>query len=426
LRSDDAGATWTTLVSAADLPGEGPLRDLRVSPADDRRLAFWREGKDYAWPRFVSHDGGRTVVTARVDGSTGFLPCNTRQHAPTWSPVDPAVCWSSGGDFPTISRDGGATFLPSSTGFNCLLVGGMLSFNVHDPDLLMIGSQDYNGGVTRDGGRTWTYTPVSGKEWGGFTYGGYAIDPQVMFVGDQASWTAPPVLCVSRDGGATWTNTGLSYEGAKVGTGDPRDPRTAFAGSLRTSDRAATWQRMDRCTGVFAHDANGRLYGRGPGGVVASDDHGVTWPLVAPVDGTIDDLAVSADGRQVWAVVNQREVRRWASGSWTVISTLLPDQDAATPRASSIAVDPADPQVIYVGRCRNRFTSSVSVQRSTDGGATWTSLSLRSPLAEGQRDGGREAFCLRVHPRTRDLWVAGGCFGLWIHPAPSATPGNTP
>ena len=429
LRSDDAGMTWATLVTADTLPGNGSLRDLRVSPVDDQRLAFWREGEGMSWPRFVSHDGGRTVTLARVDGSLGFLPCNTRQHAPTWSPTDPAVCWSSGGDFPTISRDGGATFLPSSAGFNCLLVGGMLSFNVQNPDLLMIGSQDYNGGITRDGGRTWTYTPVSGKGWGGFTYGGYALDDQVMVVGDQVSWTAAPVLTVSRDGGFSWTTTGLSYDGAKVATGDPRDPQVAFAGSLRTADRAMTWQRMADCTGVFAHDAQGRLYGRGPAGVVTSDDHGATWTTLAAATGTIDDLAVSADGRAVWTVVDRRDLRRWQNGTWTTITTLVPDQEPDRPCASSVAVDPVDARIVYVGRSRNRFTSSVSVQRSTDGGATWTSLTLSTPLQDGQRDGAREAFCVRVHPRTRDLWVAGGCFGLWIHPAPSATtvtPGTAP
>lgn len=426
LRSDDAGSTWTTLFTAADVPGKGPLRQVRVSPVDERRLAFWREQADYDWPRFVSHDGGRTILPSKVDGSSCFLPTSDRQHAATWSPNDAAVCWSSGGDYPTLSRDGGRTFLPSSAGFNCLLVGGMMTFNVRNPDLLMIGSQDYNGGVTRDGGATWQYTPVSGQVWGGFTYGGYAVDDQVLLAGDQQSWSAPPILSVSKDGGRTWRTTGLAYDGAKVAMGDPRDPRVAFAGSLRTADRADTWQRMTDCQGVFAHDGQGRLYGTGPAGVVVSDDHGATWTTLAPMTGTIDDLGVSADGQQVWVVADRAQVRCWRGGAWTTITTLVPDQEPARPLVSSVAVDPVDGRVIYVGRSRNRFTSSVSVQRSTDGGATWTSLTQSKPLAAGQRDGGREARCVRVHPRTRDLWVAGSCFGLWIHPAPTTPPGTTP
>lgn len=130
LRSDDAGQTWTTLFSAASVPGTGALQQIRVSPQDDRRLAFWRDQAEYDWPRFVSHDGGRTIHSTQVDGRTSFLPTGNRQHAATWSPVEADVCWSSGGDFPTISHDGAKTFRPSSAGFNCILVGGRFTFNV--------------------------------------------------------------------------------------------------------------------------------------------------------------------------------------------------------------------------------------------------------------------------------------------------------
>ena len=425
LRSDDAGTTWSTLFTADALPGKGPLRQVRVSPVDESRLAFWREEAEYNWPRFVSHDGGRTILPAVVDGKTSFLPTGNRQHAATWSPVEANVCWSSGGDYPTLSRDGGKTFVPNSRGFNCILVGGMFTFNVRNPDLLMFGSQDYNGAVTRDGGATWMYTPVSGKSWGGFTYGGYALDDQVMVAGDQDSWTASPILCVSRDGGSTWKNTGLAYDGAKVAMGDPRDAAIAFAGSLRTADHGRTWQRMTACSGVFAHDAAGRLYGRNRSGVVVSADQGASWTLLAATSGTIEDLAVAPDGGQVWVIVDNRELRRWDTQTWTVVGNLVPDQEPANPRVSTVAVDPVDPRVVYVGRSRGRFTSSVSVQRTTNGGATWTSLTLSRPLTEGQRDGGREARCLRVHPRTRELWVAGSCFGLWVHPAPTTSSGVT-
>lgn len=183
---------------------------------------------------------------------------------------------------------------------------------------------------------------------------------------------------------------------------------------------------MDSCLGVFTHDAQGRLFGCSPAGVVVSEDHGITWTLLATTPGPIGDLAVSSDGRQVWVVVDRKQLLRWEAGSWTEIDHLLPDQEPAIPRVSSVAVDPQDARGIYVGRSRGRFSSSVSVQRSTDGGHTWTSLTLAEPLALGRLDGGREAGCIRVHPRTRDLWVAGSCFGLWTHPAPTHPLGIAP
>lgn len=417
LRSDDRGANWTVLAEAERIEGNGPLRNLRVSPADPARLAFWREGKDWNWRRFASHDGGRSFRSARVDGSTAFMPTNARQHFATWHPRDPRVCWSTGGDYPTISSDGGVTFTPASEGFNCVLVGGRFAFNLRDPDLLVIGSQDYNGAITRDGGHTWTYLPISGLDWGGFTYGGYALDQEVIFAGNAQSWGKPRVLRVSRDGGRTWIDTGLPYEGVDCGFGDPHEPEVGFAGSLRTADRGVTWQRMTGCQGVLACGPDGRLYGKAMAAVVRSNDHGVTWQIEATVKGGINDLAVGRDGL-VWAVVGEKELCRWDGRTWTPIANLLPDQDPASQRITSVAVDPVDPKVVYVGRNRNVFMSSVAVQRSTDGGATWTNLTLDRPLDGRLRDGGREAETLRVHPRTRALWVAGGCYGLWTYPGP--------
>ena len=33
-------------------------------------------------------------------------------------------------------------------------------------------------------------------------------------------------------------------------------------------------------------------------------------------------------------------------------------------------------------------------------------------------DGGREALAMRVHPKTRELWVGTACYGLWKLSAP--------
>ena len=60
-------------------------------------------------------------------------------------------------------------------------------------------------------------------------------------------------------------------------------------------------------------------------------------------------------------------------------------------------------------------TSNSSLIRSRDAGDSWEVLTLQNAVQPGQRDGGREAFWVRVHRKTRDAWVAGGCSGLWRH-----------
>lgn len=418
-RSTDGGTTLTPIIQASELSGNGPIRHLRASPADEQRLAFWRQGEHWRWPRFVSHDGGSTVHQSVVDGSSAFMPTNARQHFATWHPTDPDVIWSTGGDYPTVSRDGGRTFVPSSDGQNAILVGGRMVRCLHDPDVLFVASQDYNGAVTTDGGATWRYANVSGHGWGGFTYGGYAIDARTLICGEAAGWGGDRILHVSRDGGSTWSDTGLGYEGADAAYGDPRDPQVAFAGSLRSTDGGGTWGRMTGCHGVFAHDGQGRLYGARRGdrhAIVSSDDHGANWTVLAELDGTVHDLAVGTSGT-VWVVESETHVRRLDEGGWTTIANLPGDQ-WGNPRANAIAVDPADERIVYVGRARNVFMSSAGVMRSTDGGDSWEVLTASQPLADDEADGGREAISLHVHPQTRELWVATSCMGIWRHPPP--------
>ncbi|MER3496931.1 MAG: hypothetical protein C4320_09320, partial [Armatimonadota bacterium] len=89
-----------------------------------------------------------------MDATGAFVPQNARQGGVAWSPTDPKVLLSVGGDWPTRSTDGGRTLRYSGQGDNGILVGGPLAFNPHVPGLLFIASQDYNGAGTRDGGRT--------------------------------------------------------------------------------------------------------------------------------------------------------------------------------------------------------------------------------------------------------------------------------
>lgn len=421
LASRDGGTSFTPL-PLAGLAGDGPLRRVAVSPADPKRLALWRQGDDWRWRWFVSHDGGATVRPARVDAGA-FLPANARQHLAVWHPGDARIAWSTGGDFPTRSDDGGVVFRPSSDGYSCLLVGGRFAFSPHDPDVLFIGSQDYNGAITTDAGRTWTYCNPAGQSWGGYTYGGHAIDRDLVVVGVADGWGGKRILRVSSDGGRSWRDTGLDYAGADCAFGDPRDRAVAFAGSLRSADRGATWRRMEGCRGVYAAGPDGALYGARwdrtakRGAVVVSRDHGASWDDHAPLDAPLEDLAVGPDGT-LWAVVGKASLRRWQEGAWVTVTGLPSDQRPDWQQVDSVAVDPVDPRLVYASRCRNVFMSDAAVMRSRDGGATWENLTLRQPLREGRVDGGREAFCIRVHPRTRELWIAGNCYGLWAYPPP--------
>ena len=106
------------------------------------------------------------------------------------------------------SDDGGSRWVWSNHGYNGVMVGHSFTFNPRQPNLVLFPSQDYDAAVTLDGGDTWRRLEFSGQGWGGFTYGGYALSPDILFVVNRDSWTGPTELRLTRDGGETYVKTG--------------------------------------------------------------------------------------------------------------------------------------------------------------------------------------------------------------------------
>ncbi len=441
-RSNDAGATFVKIAGSAKIAENGfTIRNIHVSPADPKRLVLWREGANYNWKRFFSTDGGATWTESRLDNTFAFLPGNARQGLFAWHPTDPNVVFSVGGDWPTKSGDGGKTFAWSGDGDNGVLVGGFFNFCQQNPDVLFVGSQDYNGAVTHDAGRTWTYVNPSGNGWGGFTYGGYAASKNVLFVGNAAGWGAPRELTVSRDGGKTWNtikgadDKPLAFAGPDVSFGDPADPNVLFASNLRSADGGKTWTPMTGCDAVYTGVGRYRsfvgvssvLLGRRfdkeakQSLLVISTDRGATWITRTTTPGEIRDVALSWDRSRVYAVVDD-SLKVWdeAAKTWFTVENLPKDQWGGS-RVSSVAVDPEDKNVVYVACHRDLFSTNAAVLRSTDAGKTWTNLTLAKPLDGKNKDGGREAIVVRVHPRTRYAYVATSCYGIWQIGPPTTT-----
>jgi hypothetical protein len=429
LVSRDAGRTFEPLPGAGlEVSSEHRVQGLVVSPADQNRMLCWTSGKGFVWTRYVTEDGGKTWQKVTVDKTFAPLPQNSREGYATWSPNDPKVAWSIGGDWVTKSVDGGRTFSWSNNGYNGVMTGGLFRFSSRNPNTFFVGFQDYNGAFTTNGGTTWNYRDVSGKGWGGHEYGAFAASKgKVMWAGDAESWNAPRRLRLTRDGGATWAfvvgpeGTPWEFHGAEVSMEDPLDDRYLFASDLRSTDRGATWARMDDCEGVFAVAPSGKtLYGKKGDAIVSSVDHGGTWQTVTRVDGGFSDLAVDESARRFY-VASQDRLKVWDGMTWTTLET--PRDQFSNSRVSTVAIDPKDGRVVYVGGPMNLYASAATICRSTDGGKTWRNLTVTLPLA-GKRPGGpHEVSCIQVHPITREAWVAGQCFGLWRigPPAPGET-----
>ena len=430
LASRDGGTTFTALPGKGlERPAGLPVVGVTVSPADPRRMLCWIAKPGFQWPRFVSHDGGASWQTVTLDNAGESLPYNARQNYATWSPADPNVAYSIGGDWVTKSTDGGRTFHWSNNGYNGVMVGGLFNFSAHAPNTVFLGFQDYNGAFTTDGGKTWNYRDISGKGWGGQEYGAHAVDSQVMWCGDSESWGPPRRLRLSRDGGKTWAfvpgldGKPLAFSGPDVSLSDPADATILFASNLRSGDKGQTWLPMTGCDGVFTSGPNTKaLYGRKGNAVVRSGDHGVTWKKVADVEGGLTDLAVDEKADRIYVAsqdtaqgLGERRVDR----HWTHRKTNM-----GSARVWTVATDPQDGRVVYVGGPRNTYASHATVCRSLDGSLTWENLTVNTPLGGsktgGIADGPHEVSAIRVHPITREAWVNGQCYGMWriAPPAP--------
>jgi hypothetical protein len=344
LVSDNGGSTFRELpAKGISRDADAPLRAITVSPANPQQMLLWVQNASYRWLRYISHDGGANFVpiqlqtglqsrtdsgaqtrsNALIPGGPTFLPFNTRNGFFSWHPTDPKIVYGIGGDWVTKSSDGGKTFLWSNNGFNGVMIGGSFNFDVLHPDTLFLATQDNNGMFTLDDGKTWHYRDVSGKGWGGYVYGAGQLGREVMWGGDAEGWGSPRTLKVSRDGGTTWkTATSdekpVVYGGADVSYTDPKT-RTLFASNWRSTDKGATWTSMENCDGVYAHAADGRLFGRKGDALVSSTNGGATWQKLVDVEGGFKDVAFDGK-RERWYFASQDQLKSWEKGAFKTLS----------------------------------------------------------------------------------------------------------
>jgi photosystem II stability/assembly factor-like uncharacterized protein len=196
--------------------------------------------------------------------------------------------------------------------------------------------------VSTDAGRTWRSVAFGGR-W----VSAFAISGQTAYAGSAAGLG----VYGSTDGGRSWRSLGprgmFAYVSALAI--DPSDPAVVYAGVqwgpnrgvYKSSDGGASWSRV---TGTLAMDVTAvavdpldpaTVYVASNGeGLYKSTDAGATWQR--------DDTGLQ------WRL-KARGSRKWIT---------------ATMPVTALAVDPADPAVVYVAAQRG-------VYRSSDAGASW-------------------------------------------------------
>lgn len=429
-------------IESTSYPTTQPM-NIKVSPLNSNKMiVIDRQGTYQNYP-YYSTDGGKTWKKSTLSDELSFMPYNNRMSIPMWSPINESKVWiHTQGDYASSSTDSGKTFNWDSNGITGILSGGNVHYNVYNPDIIYFGSQDYDGCVTTDGGQTWKYISMSGYRWGGFCYGGYAVDENTYFVGVADSWHNPRKLKITFDGGKTIIDTGMYFTKENINTGiessyqSPTNPKVLFACDLRSEDGGHTWAKMDGCINVYTHNPKGQkeLYGMDETGkyIVTSYDDGKTWKKVNNTEfipnpkyasAHIMDVAYDWKNEVAYAACEGGYLYKASTkdGSVECVLNRYVDEYKRAPvnlkggySISKVAVDPIDPNIIYCGGAGNTFLNDCALYRSVDGGKSFqviTSNTTNSIVKQG-RQGGFETNSLEVNPKTGELLFAGGCFGI--------------
>ena len=447
-RSEDCGASFT-LISDSSFPQsadpENPdqlVRQLKVSPVNpDFVVLGYYNGVNYSNRRYYSRNGGRTWNVASYDEKLDFFKVNNRHPVFVWSNTNAYKVWSTGGDWITSSSNGGQSYIWNYNGGGEVFVDQRTIFNIYNPDILYYGSQDFHGALTTDGGKTWKHIWRFTNQYAGYVYGSYAADENTLIaIVAEGSQSAKRSIYVSRDAGETWENSGCAVTGrglckwAEQCYQSPRNPQILFAADWRSTDYGYTWEKMCGVHAVNTHNPYGdkELYGSYYDKIVVSYDDGLTWAVYA--EAVTDE---TANNTQIWDITydgigntlyyvsgnagSGKHFCKIQNGITTELTQNLNRHPELGVSFQLCAVDPNYPDIVYVGGYSNRYLNPNGVQRSTDGGMTFQTLTtsgadnsiVRSGIA-----GGIEPYDLIVHPVSGELWAPQGCNGWAKFPPP--------
>lgn len=423
LVSKDAGYTFEP-VEFSGIRNLTRLMRVKISPVNPLKMMVDNRTENKTWANYhyYSHDGGLTWTESKIDSTHSIFPANRRFWNAVWHPEDEHVVFSTGGDFITRSEDGGANFVWSNNGNSGVWVGGALTFNVTDPDVIGLGLCDFDGVISKDAGRSWKYVNFSGESWGGHAAGGYASG-NTIFAVHTHGYHQPGEIRISFDGGKTIQKTGVKAKGKPWGYGDPTDPNVFFCYNHRSADGGLTWEKMKGCDGVRTHNHSNpeECFGVKGNKLVASTDGGVTWNVLYKNKKPIRDFDYDHVRGIFYVILGDKKIVtvNRATGEERNISQLIPKDQYNSYRFFGVGVDPVDTNVVYVTNGKYMYNAENGVVRSLDGGESWHIIS--PSIYNGNRYGmvgPMEANFVRVHPRTRDAYVVGSFCGIWKFPAP--------
>jgi hypothetical protein len=346
-RSNDGGINWT-LVNPDACDGQCWYNlCIDVHPSDSDRLAVGAI-------RFsLSSDSG-TTLTPVTDYWGPLQEVHQDTHVIRYSRVDPKRFWVAGDGGIWRTDDGGVTFENLNAN---LILTQFYDITVHPWDRATVFGGTQDNSSSRTGGQVrWDVTVVTGD---GFMN---VIDPGDPRIVIQTSYPSNgfPNLYLSTSGGAPNTFQWLVLQG--VTQNEPWPWVTPLVGIQPIAAEATTSHLFMASDHVYrSNTGNPRLWTK-----ISSDLTGANGSVsvLTPVihGDTVMLFAGTSNGR-----VYRTDDPLATNPIWVDVTGGL-DQSKIT----DIAVDPLDPQIVYV--TRGEFDGK-QLYRSTIGGSEWLSYS---------------------------------------------------
>ncbi|MCF6149527.1 MAG: hypothetical protein E3K37_12815 [Candidatus Kuenenia sp.] len=420
-KSFDGGKNF--LCKSNGLPQSGEYRTITIHPTDPNYL-YAKLGRcvGNVLNPFYSTDGGETWYSPK-NLNAGMIdlqwigPGHGIPVAP--HPNDPNIALGSMLSSIRKTINGGKTWEYSGNGF----MGARRSFKTstyfdpENPDRQIFFLFDFGPVMTEDGGDSWKRLKVKGKIKGRTAAVGAVDNNRKIMLVANGTWNSQTILR-SEDGGNSWETVSNTSDRFLFMKFHPQDSNYVYAGT-----KSGSWISKDNGKSwTFIVDKSIRAVYPKNGDIVyaieeslnensilwRSNDRGITWkrsipekqnPFKYALDVDIDPdnsdrLYVAAnEGLYIFNGKNWNETTKSGGITPEVYGNIV------SYKVSAVAVDPFNPNRIYIGkRDGNLGHPKNYIFCSDDYGSTWKDIKYNLPGYSG-------VFSLAIEPTTGDLYM---------------------